>query len=515
MGFSLIIDPDVRRDYINKAGGIYNGVFSFLENGNRIYPFSKSLEKFINNDSGLKSLNKNNYSEFLKSMPAMQFRAYYPNTVLNEIFSLLGKMGFKGNLVDFSVSSIEEFFKDAQNILKGLARPNASKTIAKNIVENISGLPSLDGSDDDAIMKLPYALYYKLVTTKTNAAYEVPCQIPSGFFDSDGNYGWGSGEDVDIFNAGGFLKRIASTFHLTMMPFFNPGNGGESESLNVKFDLINDTDAAAKANYTFIQTLILNNKWLQYGITQIPGSLYDVKIPGGQRFFMCTGNFKVSYKGVLRSTGLLGSDFKPYGAETKIPDAYSLDLTFKNLLPSNLNNYLFGLAKKNEVLQGSGKETGIFTEIANNLYTALKNIGEKYANDVAEQIKKFGNTAIKNTTNIQYLDNLPQEEMEKVLNSAGSSAGQAAVSAKDSILNDPKELDKINSATSEEEKKKLTDALNQRADNEAEKAFNETFNTTIENSKEYKEAIKKESQHNDFLNKAYDAPQRTTSLGSA
>ena len=94
MGFSLIIDPDVRRDYINKAGGIYNGVFSFLENGNRIYPFSKSLEKFVNNDSGLKSLNKNNYSEFLKSMPAMQFRAYYPNTILNEIFSLLGKMGF-------------------------------------------------------------------------------------------------------------------------------------------------------------------------------------------------------------------------------------------------------------------------------------------------------------------------------------------------------------------------------------------------------------------------------------
>ena len=528
MSFSLTVDPDVRRPFIESAGGEYNGVFSFKGESPSLYPFSSALEDFIVNDDGMKSIGKNKYAEFLENVPTMQIRAYYPNTVLNEIFSLLGKMELPTDLKSFKETSIEQFFNDASDILKGLARPNASFGVAQKIANGLNLGLTGPRAGDAAIIQVPYALYYRLVTTKTNAAYEIPCQIPSGFFDSDGNYGWGGGDDiVDFFNAGGFLKRITGIFHLTMMPFFTPGNGGETETLNVKIDLINDSQAAAEANYRFIQTLILNNKWLQYGITQMPGSLYDVKIPGGQRFFMCTGNFKVSYKGVLRSVGELGgSNFLPYTTETRIPDAYSLDLTFKNLLPSNLNNYLFGIAKGGFELKGSGEEPGVFSQIAENLVDALKGVGEDYRKAVQKEKEEHGADAESGRkSQIEAVNASGSDEAKKAVDNAHQKASEEALRAREKELNNPSKetLSKAEDAqieaegseeyvirnnrkeghyddplTPEEQEQIKTagenarnDAIQEQSALKAKEVYNETFNKSIDNSSAVKEAVER------------------------
>ena len=88
--------------------------------------------------------------------------------------------------------------------------------------------------------------------------------------------------------------------------------------------------------------------------------MFDVKVDGLGRFFMCTGNFKVEFKGVLRTPSqeviktLVTKHLKPeYSIDesalrktgiAKIPDVYHVSLTFKSLLPNNFNNFIYSVA---------------------------------------------------------------------------------------------------------------------------------------------------------------------------
>ena len=463
MGLSLSVNRgSIMKSYIESAGGLWRRTFSFRkDSGNegdaKLYPFSSSLEEFINNDDGIKTTSAKKYSDFLKSVPSIKIRGYYPNTALNEIFSLFGKMDISlEDLISFKTDAITKFFENACNIVKGLARPNSTDGMAKNIIEKAVGKLGLgENGEDYSVYSLPYALYYALVSQTNNAIYEIPCNIPSGFFDSNGNYGWDQGDDQNIFNAGGFLKKIVGMFHFTTMPFFVPGTGGEGETINVKFDLINDTEKSALANYTFMQTLMLNNKWMQYGITQLPGSVYDVKIAGGQRYFMCTGDFKVSTKGVMRSLGKLVGEFKPYGTETKIPDVYSFDLTFKSLLPNNLNNYLFGIAKQNGGIKFNGDgnkpdQESVFSDVMEGLVDALKGVGENQEAD--EKAVSEGNNTVKEIKKAVEKDK-ENEELQNASSSADRKATREGIKAMDEKANDESTIAKGEEIRTEAENK--------------------------------------------------------------
>ena len=54
-------------------------------------------------------------------------------------------------------------------------------------------------------------------------------------------------------------------------------------------------------NFIFINTIVPNNMWIQYGMFQHSSHLYDVKLDGYNRLFACSGNFSVKGKGVLRN----------------------------------------------------------------------------------------------------------------------------------------------------------------------------------------------------------------------
>ena len=101
--------------------------------------------------------------------------------------------------------------------------------------------------------------------------------------------------------------------------------------------------------------------------------MYDVKIEGINRLFACSGNFAVSYDGVLRTPPAAwvhnlcekhcNRAFNSSALESailndnliKIPDVYHVTLQFQSLLPANFNNFLFAYSQNNRMSVDSTK----------------------------------------------------------------------------------------------------------------------------------------------------------------
>lgn len=133
------------------------------------------------------------------------------------------------------------------------------------------------------VMTFPYTLYYRLQSCVTTNVYEVPA------IDNDkrilasggGNKGWGDGSD--IMGAGGFrisnilgkipvignlANMILGNIGINYMPWWNAESGSKTvePAVNLKFDLFNDSLEAAINNFIFVNTLVPNNKWVQYNM---------------------------------------------------------------------------------------------------------------------------------------------------------------------------------------------------------------------------------------------------------
>ena len=229
------------------------------------------------------------------------------------------------------------------------------------------------------VMTFPYTLYYALQSCVTTGVYEVPA------LDSDkrilasggGMKGWGDGSD--FMSSGGFrisgllnkipligslANMILGNVGVNYMPWWNAESGSKTIEpvINLKFDLFNDSYDAAMNNFIFVNTIVPNNKWIQYNMFQHSSHLYDVKIEGLNRLFACSGDFNVTYEGVLRDPPYkfikdlvrlhanknMSGEFKNNIINNKlikIPDVYRVSLQFQSLLPANFNNFIFNYAE--------------------------------------------------------------------------------------------------------------------------------------------------------------------------
>lgn len=171
-----------------------------------------------------------------------------------------------------------------------------------------------DMSKHVSVMGLPFLLYYKLQSYFTTNIYELPCRLEQAF-DLDGSAGWkGAGEMAfgnswihkivgKIPGLGDHINSLFKNIRINYMSSWDPEAGSMGVSfpaLSVKFNLFNDTLESAITNYIFINTVAPGNMWVQQGLIQHSGSVYDVKVDGHSRMFMCTGQVKVGFKGVLR-----------------------------------------------------------------------------------------------------------------------------------------------------------------------------------------------------------------------
>ena len=230
------------------------------------------------------------------------------------------------------------------------------------------------------VMTFPYLLYYKLQSCVTTNIYEVPAiTSDKRIISSSGKAGWTDGGS-DFMSAGGFrvsslmskipligdlMNMIIGNIGINYMPWWNAESGSKTQEpeITIKFDLFNDNSTSAMRNFIFVNTIVPNNKWLQYNMFQHSSCLYDVKIEGLNRLFACAGEFNVTYEGVLRdpprswishlayhhlNKNMVKDNFLNNAIKNrliKIPDVYRVELKFQSLLPANFNNFIFTYAQ--------------------------------------------------------------------------------------------------------------------------------------------------------------------------
>lgn len=335
----LNIPGDIRQQYMPFTinGPDKKQLFTFKEGvpGNvaLIHPFSRYLQTLIANDSsfqythGTKSPKKLDYKDFLEAIPGIQIREFVPDAKLTQTFKWFSylKKGFDAflNNIDNEAAGTYETVKTKLNQawdalgekMQGLTSGNAPilAEVAADLTHYYRDRGFNVGPDKGfAVLFIPFLLYYRLTTTHTNNIYEIPYSMKNNILESDGTYGWGDDNTSDFplieaighkFTgaAAALMPGLGSTIKVNAMPSFNPSGSARSTEFTISFDLINDSDEAALNNFLMCHTLFGNNRWLQYGFVQTGASLYDVKLPGANRYFMCKGRFVCKGKGGFRT----------------------------------------------------------------------------------------------------------------------------------------------------------------------------------------------------------------------
>ena len=414
MSLFITIPDDLRSAAIFNKGGIgkaENAVFSFVDNilerhninGNTNYNsfaiFPKGIYTVINEASSFQ-----NSLKCLAEIPSIQIKGYFQKTLMTEfsnIFTWLQE-GFtggkeavdKGIVGEIVTSALKDFEKEALEIIRALgANDGAGITrLAENI---ISGLDKdiefnnkvKDGNYSAGLIRLPYIMAIKLLGTTPNAVYQLPYAPgkESLLFETDSSYGYSNGYSGNgIFQGkddNPALKFLFGTMKIKLTPYFNPYSKGEEtgRTFTISFDLYNDCKRNAENNLRFILTLIGNNMWVQHGIVQGPGSLYDVNIPGVQRLYMCTCNIKVAGKGITRN-------YMYMGRLILLPDVYNVTLEFKSLISNNFNSFIYDIYLNDITIDKSG--VTINNKSSNNLIEAFIENLKKGLDDLKAGNKK-------------------------------------------------------------------------------------------------------------------------------
>lgn len=376
----------------------------------------------------------------LNAMPGVQIREFLPDTKLDQCINFFGELmdSFKDIFSDSqdeakakskqakkdgkSAAEIKKIEKDSQAgfwkkfrqalsyafdwmTATGSASPEKNSIFYRNGQARFP--PGFDesvidsrGKLDTYLLTFPYQLYYRLQSCVTTNIYELPGKTADDLlYSAQGDKGWDGGKAISVGNSflskipviGGILNNVLGNIQINYMPWWDSGKGSGTQppQVEITFDLFNDTAEAAMMNFIFVNTVVPNNMWIQYGMFQHSSHLYDVKIDGYNRLFACSGNFSVKSKGVLRNpprqwvrdlclkygngdmggkkdggnwswTGLFSAITE--NNLIKIPDVYEVKMTFQSLLPLNFNNYIYTYSQNNrmekEWLNGQPVYTG-------------------------------------------------------------------------------------------------------------------------------------------------------------
>lgn len=281
---------------------------------------------------------------------------------------------------------------------------------------------------DTFIEKFPFIMYYKLQSYSTLNVYELPCAL-DGMWSTKGGAGWGvdgfaltnlmKGKDSmlsKVFSmVTGLGENLVDRVRINYMPRWDAGKGaGEgayTDQVQVKFTLFNDTEQAALMNFIFVNTIVPNNMWLQYGMLTHSPCLYDVKIAGVKRLFCCAGEFDVKPVGLMRApsqdwimqlcnkyvNGDAGKTYAKRDAKAmiaaiqagnliKIPDAYDVTLNFASRLPQNFNNFLYNYSRNGNMYEEYRNQPSHQASVIGGVLDKIK---EDVKSTVEQQIKQI------------------------------------------------------------------------------------------------------------------------------
>ena len=341
-------------------------------------------------------------TDILNAIPGVQIREFLPDTRLdqciNVFIDLIGGMKklFAGekDTTDGSQKKTKEQEQQEESSLFQKIKAAVSYTMKymvcmtnPNFMDDLtsSGMSSTAEFDLYSkrpkgfkyVVSFPYTLYRRLQSCVTTNIYEVPAAQTNKTIlttAGSGSAGWTGGSDLmtsgglsisKLFGhipvVGQLTNMLLGNVGINYMPWWNASSGTETKepAIELKFDLFNDSYEAAMANFIFVNTIVPNNKWIQYNMFQHSSNLYDIKIEGINRLFACSGEFTVTYDGVLRdppniwvsnlvnlhANKWLNKDLFMQSIVNdkliKIPDVYHVNMTFQSILPANFNTYLY------------------------------------------------------------------------------------------------------------------------------------------------------------------------------
>ena len=67
---------------------------------------------------------------------------------------------------------------------------------------------------------------------------------------------------------GNIANMILGNIGINYMPWWDAASGSKTKEplIDIKFDLFNDSADAAMKNFIFVNTIVPNNKWIQYNM---------------------------------------------------------------------------------------------------------------------------------------------------------------------------------------------------------------------------------------------------------
>lgn len=427
----FVLDPNNELMKVNEKAAEVSGspqVFSFKK-----YPYlgilpsswgrgRASINSAINKDISLKLIYGMNESgkvskksvglaHLLQHIPMVQIREYQQDSKLNQVFSLLGSFkegwdaaGAGSSLTD-SLSGLKTAATKWWKTFKWITiHPDL---FVKNLIDDIELSRKMviqQGEDSTylSVVKVPYILYYQMISSLTLNIFELPF---SGEFvkNANGHSGWNAGRGIKGISGGGngifskFINYFGDAIKVNMTPTWDGASEEEGTTIDFTVNLFNDSIEAACVNFVFVNTLLPGMMFTQYHIFQQSPSLFDIKVDGLGRFFMCSGSMKVEYKGVLRtpSSSVIKTlvdkyknpvyefteDYLRKSGLVKIPDSYQITLQFKSLLPNSFNNYIYSNCANTEIK----KDDPIYSA---SMYGSLMPAFKKVVDEISSKLEK-------------------------------------------------------------------------------------------------------------------------------
>ena len=341
----------------------------------------------------------------LNSLPSISIREFLQDSKLNQVVNLFQSIigGFdQGTKLAKAAKEMsnKDFFSKLWSFTENLMSqiPNIMRDAIDKVTSIESGMFRGGKNADEKryIMSIPYTLYYRMISSTTTNIYELPYNGKI-LYQSDGTQGWNKDNGLGGFKtdgnslAGQVLNFLGGNIKVNTTPTWTPVAENQPIKFELSFDLYNDTLDGAIKNFIFVNTLVPGNKFLQYHIYQHAPNLYDVRIDGIYRLFMCAATVKVEQGGVLRvpsnkffkrlkdkhSNNKFNVSEKKFTSYIRIPDIYKVTLTFESLLPDTFNNFIYSYYIN----------SAINTKISgNDLRTA--SAYNEFANKIAEGVAK-------------------------------------------------------------------------------------------------------------------------------
>ena len=272
----------------------------------------------------------------------------------------------------------------AIKFLVGSTEPDFFDAVGKDFYKKADNKLKIYNASGDIrryVLTWPYTIWYLLQSSTTTNIYELPGITDDKLlYQSNNHGGWSQSAGFALTSVmgnnakkgdgfiGQAMNHLLGNIAISFMPWWDPLKGTSTPypDIKIKFNLYNDTAESAAINFVFINTLIPNAKWIQYNFFQHSSSIYEIKLEGYSHLYACSGDFNVKYNGILRdiSKGWIEKYLRRYintsavdGIQfekmiidnklIKIPDVYTVEMTFKSLLPDTFNNFLYNYASNN------------------------------------------------------------------------------------------------------------------------------------------------------------------------